>query len=50
MNNTLLPGFNKQPAPLKVVDRELLRIAQQMARQHEGWSLANAVLREAYGK
>lgn len=47
---TLLPGYDR-PAPQgRVIDKELLKTAQQLARKHEGWTLANAVLREAYGK
>ena len=48
--NTLLPGFNRPAPQVRVIDKELLKAAQQLARKHEGWALANAVLREAYGK
>lgn len=48
--NTLLPGYNRPVSEARVVDKELLRVAQQLAREHEGWALANAALREAYGK
>lgn len=50
MNNTLLPGYNRPAPQVRVIDKELLKVAQQLARKHEGWALANAVLREAYGK
>ena len=50
MNNTLLPGFNRPAPQVRVIDKELLQAAQQLARKHEGWALANTVLREAYGK
>ena len=48
--NTLLPGYNRPVSEARIVDKELLRAAQQLARKHEGWVLANAALREAYGK
>nr|DAK72458.1 MAG TPA: hypothetical protein [Caudoviricetes sp.] len=48
--NTLLPGYNRPVSEACIVDKQLLRTAQQLARKHEGWALANAVLREAYGK
>ena len=48
--NTLLPGYNRPAPQVRVIDKELLKTAQQLARKHEGWALANAVLREAYGK
>ena len=48
--NTLLPGYNRPTSEARIVNRELLQTAQQLARKHEGWALANAVLREAYGK
>lgn len=48
--NTLLPGLNRPVSQVRVIDKELLKAAQQLARKHEGWALANAVLREAYGK
>lgn len=50
MNNTLLPGYDRPAPQARVIDKELLNVAQQLARKHEGWALANAVLREAYGK
>nr|DAV83255.1 MAG TPA: hypothetical protein [Caudoviricetes sp.] len=50
MNNTLLPGYNRPVSEARIVNKELLKVAQQLARKHEGWALANAVLREAYGK
>lgn len=48
--NTLLPGYNRPAPQAQVIDKELLQAAQQLARKNEGWALANAVLREAYGK
>lgn len=48
--NTLLPGYDHPVSEARIVDKELLKTAQQFARKHEGWALANAVLREAYGK
>lgn len=48
--NTLLPGYNRPVSQARIIDRELLKVAQQLARKHEGWALANATLREAYGK
>lgn len=48
--NTLLPGYNRPVSEARIVDKQLLQAAQQLARKHEGWALANAVLREAYGK
>lgn len=50
MNNTLLPGYNRPVSQARVVNKELLQVAQQLARKHRGWTLANATLREAYGK
>lgn len=48
--NTLLPGYNRPVTQVRIIDKELLKVAQQLARKHEGWALANAVLCEAYGK
>lgn len=48
--NTLLPGYNRPVSEAHIVDKELLQVAQQLARKHEDWALANAALREAYGK
>ena len=48
--NTLLPGYNRPAPQARVVSKELLQAAQQLARKHRGWALANATLREAYGK
>lgn len=48
--STLLPGYDRPISEARIVDKELLKTAQQLARKHEGWTLANAVLREAYGK
>ena len=50
MNNTLLPGYNRPVSDARVIDKELLQAAQQLARKREDWALANATLREAYGK
>lgn len=50
MNNTLLPGYNRPVSEARIVDKELLQTAQQLARKHQGWALANAALRKAYGK
>lgn len=49
-NNTLLPGYDRPAPQVRVIDKELLQVAQQLARKHTGWMMANAVLREAYGK
>lgn len=48
--NTLLPGYDRPVSEVRIIDKELLKTAQQLARKHEGWALANAVLRKAYGK
>lgn len=48
--NTLLPGYNRPVSKVRIVDKELLKAAQQLARKYENWALANAALREAYGK
>lgn len=48
--NTLLPGYDRPVSEAHIVDKELLQVAQQLARKHEDWALANAALREAYGK
>ena len=50
MNNTLLPGYDRPVSEARITDKELLKAAQQLARKHEDWALANAALREAYGK
>lgn len=50
MNNTLLPGYNRPVSEARIVDKELLKVAQQLARKYKNWALANAALREAYGK
>ena len=50
LDNTLLPGYNRPASEARIVDKELLKAAQQLARKHEDWALANAALREAYGK
>lgn len=48
--NTLFPGYDRPAPQARVIDKELLKTAQQLARKHEDWALANAALREAYGK
>lgn len=48
--NTLLPGYNRPVSEARVIDKQLLQAAQQLARKYQDWTLANAVLREAYGK
>ncbi len=47
--NTLLPGYNRPVTHVQVVDRELLRIAQQSAHRRNNWECANGLLRMAYG-
>lgn len=49
MNNTLLPGYDRPVATARVIDRELLKIAQQSARRRNNWQCANDLLRLAYG-
>lgn len=49
MNNTLLPGFNRPAPQVRVVDRELLQVAQQSAHRRRNWDCANGLLRMAYG-
>ncbi|HGV0794600.1 TPA: hypothetical protein ACNBW6_003820 [Escherichia coli] len=48
--NTLLPGYDRPVSEARIVDKELLKTAQQLARKYDNWVLANAALREAYGK
>ena len=48
--NTLLPGFNRPAPQVRVIDKELLKAAQQLARKYKSWAFANAALRKAYGK
>lgn len=48
--NTLLPGYNRPVSEARIVDKKLLKVAQQLARKYKNWALANAALREAYGK
>lgn len=48
--NTLLPGYNRPVSEARIVNKELLQAAQQLARKYKNWALANAALREAYGK
>nr|DAP84051.1 MAG TPA: hypothetical protein [Caudoviricetes sp.] len=48
--NTLLPGYDRPVSEARIVDKELLQAAQQLAHKHGDWTLANAALREAYGK
>ena len=49
MTNTLLPGYNRPVTHVQVVDRELLKIAQQSAHRRNNWECANGLLRMAYG-
>lgn len=49
MNNTLLPGFSRPVSQARVIDRELLRVAQDSARRRCNWQCANGLLRMAYG-
>lgn len=49
MNNTLLPGYDRPVATARIIDRELLRVAQQSARRRRNWECANGLLRMAYG-
>lgn len=48
--NTLLPGYDRPVSEARIVDKELLKVAQQLARKYKNWALANAALREAYEK
>ena len=48
--NTLLPGYNRPVSQARVVNKELLKAAQQLARKYKSWAFANAALRKAYGK
>lgn len=50
LNNTLLPGYDRPVSEAHIVDKELLQAAQQLAHKYDDWALANAALREAYGK
>jgi hypothetical protein len=50
MNNTLLPGYNRPVSEARIVNKKLLKAAQQLARKYKSWALANAALRKAYGK
>lgn len=47
--NTLLPGFDRPVSQARVIDRELLQVAQQSARRRRNWDCANGLLRMAYG-
>ena len=47
--NTLLPGYDRPVTPAHIVDRELLRVAQESARRRQDWQCANGLLRIAYG-
>lgn len=47
--NTLLPGYDRPAPHVRVIDRELLRVAQQSARRRRNWECANGLLRMAYG-
>lgn len=49
MNNTLLPGYDRPITPVHIVDRELLKVAQDSARRRRNWQCANGLLRMAYG-
>ena len=49
MNNTLLPGYDRPVATARVIDRELLKVAQESARRRNNWQCANGLLRMAYG-
>lgn len=49
MNNTLLPGYDRPVTPVHLVDRELLKVAQDTARRRHNWECANGLLRIAYG-
>jgi len=46
---TILPGFNRPVPQVRVVDRELLQVAQQSAHLRRNWECANGLLRMAYG-
>lgn len=45
----LLPGYNRPVPQVRVVDRELLQVAQESARRRRNWDCANGLLRMAYG-
>ncbi|HEI0612141.1 TPA: hypothetical protein SIF59_004018 [Escherichia coli] len=47
--STLLPGYDRPAPQARVIDRELLRVAQQSARRRRNWECANGLLRMAYG-
>ena len=47
--NPLLPGFDRPVSQARVVDRELLQIAQESARRRRNWDCANGLLHMAYG-
>lgn len=49
MINTLLPGYNRPVTPARVIDRELLKVAQESAHRRRNWECANGLLRMAYG-
>lgn len=49
MTNTLLPGYDRPAPHVRVIDRELLQVAQQSARRRRNWECANGLLRMAYG-
>lgn len=48
-NNTLFPGYDRPVVTARVIDRELLKIAQESARRRKNWQCANGLLRMAYG-
>lgn len=47
--NTLLPGYDRPVTPVHIVDRVLLKVAQDSARRRRNWQCANGLLRMAYG-
>lgn len=49
MNNTLLPGYDRPVTSARVIDRELLKVAQDSAHRRRNWECANGLLRMAYG-
>lgn len=49
MNNILLHGYDRPVSQARIIDRELLQVAQQSARRRRNWECANGLLRMAYG-
>lgn len=45
----LLPGYDRPTTPVKLVDKELLHVAQQSAKRNKSWVIANGLLKLAYG-